>query len=113
MKYQFAIIPYPFDDFSDVKPRPVLCLTEKIGQYNHIVVAMVTTQISKATEPSDLLLFSTSAAFSETGLRQDSAIRLHRLLTIKEGSIDQIFGELPEIYRADVENRLKSLLELP
>ncbi len=112
MKYKFAIVPFPFDDLSAVKPRPVICLTDKIGSHNHIVVAFVTSQISKATETTDLKILSTDSEFYKTGLRQNSAIRLHRLFSISENMIDYVFGELPTAYQKDLENKLKDLFEL-
>ena len=113
MKNQIVIVPFPFDDFSDLKIRPVLCLSEAVGKYDHIIVAFISTQISDAHELSDLIIFSTDADFSTTGLKTDSVIRLHRLMSMPKSAVRRKLGELPEIYRADVENRLKSLLELP
>ena len=63
MKNQIVIVPFPFDGFSDLKIRPVLCLSEAVGKYDHIIVAFISTQISDAHELSDLIIFSTDADF--------------------------------------------------
>ena len=47
MKYRIVLVPFPFDDFSETKVRPAVCLTEKIGKHKHIVIAFVTSQIPK------------------------------------------------------------------
>ena len=41
MKSKIVLIPFPFDNFSEVKIRPALCLTNKVGKYDHIVVAFI------------------------------------------------------------------------
>ena len=59
MRYKIVLVPFPFDDLESVKVRPAICLTTTIGTYKHVVIAFITSQISKATEISDLPLFTT------------------------------------------------------
>ncbi len=49
MKHKIVLVPFPFDDFTGIKVRPAVCLTHKITGYNHVVIAFLTSQISKAT----------------------------------------------------------------
>ena len=35
MKYKIILVPFPFDDFSQTKVRPAICLTNKIAPYNN------------------------------------------------------------------------------
>ncbi len=42
MKHSVVLVPFPFDDFSEFKVMPAVCLTEKIGKHNHIVIAFIT-----------------------------------------------------------------------
>lgn len=82
MKNRIVLVPFPFDDLSDNKVRPALCLTDTISAYNHVVISFITSQITKATEPTDMPLIATDIDFKLTGLKVDSAIRLHRLVTV-------------------------------
>ena len=112
MKHKIVLVPFPFDDLPSVKVRPAVCLTNRISGYNHIVIAFVTSQISKATEPSDLLIKNSDSNFNVTGLKVSSAIRLHRLVTIPIKIIRRQLGDLLSDYHADLELKLKTLFGL-
>ena len=112
MKNKIVLVPFPFDDLSDNKVRPALCLTDTISAYNHVVISFITSQLSKATEPTDLPLLTTDKDFSLTGLKVDSAIRLHRLVTVPKSLIKRQLGILPSSYHAILEQKLKDLFDL-
>lgn len=112
MKWKIVLVPFPFDDLSGQKLRPALCLTDKIGIYRHIVIAFITSQVSKATENSDVQLLPMTPDFSKTGLKLASAIRLHRLITIPFVLIQRQLGELPSDNQAQVTQKLKTLFDL-
>lgn len=38
VKYKIVLVPFPFDDFSSVKVRPAVCLTNPIGKFDHIII---------------------------------------------------------------------------
>lgn len=109
LKYKIVLVPFPFDDLSGAKARPALCLTNKIGVFNHVVIAQISSQITKTNEPSDLLLLATDSNFRQTGLKVDSSVRLHRLVTIPALLIRSELGFLPSNFSADVESKLKNL----
>ena len=109
MKHKIVLVPFPFDDFTGTKVRPAICLTDRIGVYDHVVIAFFTSQIAKANESTDVLLQSSDIDFPKTGLKVSSAIRLHRLVTIPTHIIKKQLGRLPSFYRHDVEQRLKQL----
>ncbi len=44
-KGKVVLVPFPFDDLSATKVRPAVCLTNQIGQYNHIILALITSTI--------------------------------------------------------------------
>ena len=100
MKHKIVLVPFPFDDLSNTKVLPALCLTEIISGYQHIIIAFITSQIDKADEDSDIKLRSTEKNFTLTGLRIDSAIRLHRLVTIPQKIIlRQLDSKLRELFQ--------------
>ena len=78
MKYKIVLVPFPFDDFSNTKVLPAICLTDKISKYKHVVIAFITSQISNATEETDIKITN----IENTGLKTSSAIKLHRIVTI-------------------------------
>ncbi|GAB2586055.1 type II toxin-antitoxin system PemK/MazF family toxin [Spirosoma areae] len=112
MKNKIVLVPFPFDDLTGSKLRPALCLTNTIGTYNHVVVSFITSQVAKANEPSDLQLLTAHPAFKLTGLKVDSSIRFHRLITIPTYLIQRQLGVLPTAYQADLEQKLRLLFEL-
>ena len=69
MQFKIVLVPFPFDDLSGKKVRPALCLTDEISNYNHVVIAFITSQISKAGELSDIILSSADSDFKHTGLK--------------------------------------------
>ena len=91
MKHKIVLVPFPFDDFSNTKVRPAICLTDKIGKYKHVVIAFITSQISNATEETDIKISN----IENTGLKTTSAIKLHRIVTIPTNLIKRELGKLP------------------
>ena len=112
MKYDIVLVPFPFDDLSSNKLRPAVCLTRSIGSYKHVVLAFITSQVSIATEKSDIEINHTDGDFLKTGLKVSSAIRLHRLVTVDIAIISRKLGNLPSSYQYLVEQKLRDLFEL-
>jgi mRNA interferase MazF len=112
MKHKIVLVPFPFDDLTGVKVRPAVCLTEKISNYDHIVIAFITSKVNKAGENTDLLIRRTDPNFPQTGLKVDSVIRLHRLITIPVKIIKREIGVLPVNFRAALERKLRDLFGL-
>ena len=112
MKNKIVLVPFPFDDLTGTKLRPALCLTDPIGIYDHLVICFITSQVAKATESSDLPILAIDSDFKSTGLKTDSAIRLHRLVTIPLYLIHRQLGILPVTYQQLVEKKLRELFEL-
>ncbi len=106
------LVPFPFDDLTDSKVRPALCLTDAISNYDHIVISFITSQLPKANEQTDLPVLITDKDLKQTGLKVDSAIRLHRLVTIPKYLIQRQLGVLPSSYQTVLNQKLKDLFEL-
>ncbi len=56
MKFKIVLINFPFDDFTESKLRPALCLTEVISKHNQIILAAITSNLNNATEVTDLII---------------------------------------------------------
>ncbi len=110
MKNSIVLVPFPFDDFSSIKVRPALCLTNEIGIYNHIVIAFISSQISANSLQSDLKIIANENL--ETGLHVDSIIKLHKVVTIPKELIKRKLGELSDFNARIVEKKLLELFEI-
>ena len=108
MKYKIVLVPFPFDNLLQTKVRPAICLTNHIGKHNHIVIAFITSQITKATEKTDIKILN----IQNTGLKVASAIKLHRIVTISTNLIKRELGDLPLSYHKSVNNKLKQLFDI-
>ncbi|MDB9425656.1 type II toxin-antitoxin system PemK/MazF family toxin [Microcystis aeruginosa CS-564/01] len=94
MKGQIVLIQFPFDDLSSSKVRPAYCLTNKIGGYQHIIFALITSRIPENLLRTDIILSSESPDFMISGLRQSSAIRLDHLVTLRSSLIQRQLASL-------------------
>ena len=111
-KGKIILVPFPFDDFSETKVRPAICLTDEIGFYNHIIIAFISSQILHSLEDSDLLIEMKNKDFKSTGLSVNSVVKLHRLVTISKSLIKRQLGVLPPNHQKEIEYKLKTMFEL-
>ncbi len=109
VKGKIVLVAFPFDDFSEEKIRPVLCLTEYIGPHKHILVAFITSKVKEEILDTDILINKDDKGFKETGLSISSKIQLHRIMTISSSAIKRELGNIDEDMRAKVSSKLKSL----
>ena len=111
-RYKVVLIPFPFDDLSSSKVRPVVCLTDPIGPHRHVVLAFITSSVPTAPLATDLILGSDDADFSATGLRVSSTLQLHRLMTATTTIIRRELGSLSPRMQSQVNDRLRTLFDL-
>lgn len=111
-KYRVFLARFPFDDATNDKTRPALCLTEPVGPDFHVVVAFITSQIADDIEPCDLIFDPSQPEAQEMGLKLRSVLRLHRLFTTDASLLDRRLGQLPITLQSEVENRLRGLFGL-
>jgi len=111
VKGKIVLVSFPFDDFSKEKIRPVLCLTEYIGPHKHVLVAFITSKVKEEKLDTDILIRKVDEGFKKTGLRVNSKIQLHRLMTISHAAIKKELGLVDNDVQVKVKNILHSLLE--
>ena len=111
-KHKIILVPFPFDDFSELKVRPAVCLTNSIGKHKHVVIAFITSKAPTELEKTDIVLDQDHARFMQTGLKVSSTIRLHRLVTIGSLFIQRELGRLPEDVKSLVDQKMKQLFNL-
>lgn len=111
-KYKIVLVPFPFDDLSSNKVRPAVCLTEPIGQYQHVVLAFITSKVTEEPLETDILITSDDEDFGISGLRVSSTLRLHRMMTATINIIQRELGQLAETKQEIVNSKLKALFNL-
>ena len=110
-KNKVVLVPFPFDDFSTIKVRPAVCLTNTIGKYNHIVIAFISSRIPIEPLETDIIIKKKDRCFEKTGLTVDSVIRIHKMVTIPKELIERELGQLDEYLQTEVDKRIKKLFK--
>ncbi len=112
MKGKIVLIQFPFDDLSSSKVRPAYCLTHKIGAYQHIILALITSRIPENCLQTDIILRPENPDFVMSGLRKSSAIRLDHLVTLRASLIQRELGSLSLSTQALIVEILEGILRL-
>ncbi|MDT3740524.1 MAG: type II toxin-antitoxin system PemK/MazF family toxin [Candidatus Kapabacteria bacterium] len=110
LKNSIVLVPFPFDDFSDTKVRPALCLTSEIGWYENIIISFISSKLSDENLDSDFVLLKNSIFWEGTGLISDSVIRLHKLVTVPKRIIKRKLGSINNDLEIIIKDKLYKLL---
>ena len=111
IKYKIVLVPFPFDDLSDSKVRPAICLTDSIGMFNHVIIAFISSKIPDILLSTDLIISKSENGFAQTGLSVDSVIRLHKMVTIPATLIKRELGSVDESMILKLRSRIKELFD--
>jgi len=111
IKNKVVLVPFPFDNFSTIKVRPAVCLTNAIGKYNHIVIAFISSKIPVEPLEIDIIIEKKNRSFGKTGLTVDSVIRIHKVVTIPEKLIKRELGQLDENLQKEIDKRIEKLFK--
>ena len=112
IKHSIVLVPFPFDNFTESKVRPAICLTSEIGNYQHIIIAFITSKIPDDLLESDVIITKTSINSLGTGLAVDSVIRLHKIVTIPKSLIKRKLGTINQSVQNELNGKLMKLFEL-
>jgi len=90
---------FPDSNLQTGKKRPVLIVQADNLQTNlpQIIVAMITSNLSRKGHPSRVLVEISTLAGKKSGLLSDSIIATDNLATLHEKFIDKKLGSLPNI----------------
>ncbi len=108
-KGKIVLIPFPFDDLSAVKVRPVVCLTNPISKHAHVIVAFITSRVLNEPLNTDIIIQPNDPDFAITGLHIASTIQLHRLTTINCSLIQRELGKTSDNLESMIINKLMTL----
>lgn len=90
---------FPDSNLQTAKKRPILIVQADNLQTNlpQTIVAMITSNLSRKTHPSRVLIEISTPAGKQSGLISDSVIALDNLATLHEKFIDKKLGSLPNM----------------
>ena len=108
MRFKIVLVPFPFDDFTRVKVRPAMCLTEKNTVHEHIIVAFITSQKPTENLTSDIELL----ADASNGLKVNSYLRLHKITTLPYSLITNELGEITAEKQVQIISELRVLFKI-
>ena len=90
---------FPDSNLQTAKKRPVLIVQADDLQTNlpQIIVAMITSNLSRKAHPSRVLVELSTPDGKQSGLVSDSLIAADNLATLHEKFIDKKLGSLPNM----------------
>jgi len=111
-----VLVLFPFTDASGSKKRPALVVQcdRNNRRVQNVILALITSNTARAsTEPTQLLIEIATPDGKQAGLLHDSAIKCEHLMTMHERLIDRVIGPLPPGMMQQVDQCLRSALDLP
>lgn len=106
-----VLVLFPHSDLRTAKTRPSLVVQADNLQTGlpQIIVAMITSNLSRADHPSRVFISLVTPEGQSSGLLTDSVIMTDNLATISEAAIDRVIGAWP---LRDVDTALRHTLGL-
>jgi mRNA interferase MazF len=97
------------------KKRPAVVVQSDV--YNTalrtLVVAEVTSNLTRAGDPACLLIDVAPPEGKATGLLTDSVVSCLLMATVKADNVERVIGSLSDALKQKLNNCLKAALELP
>jgi mRNA interferase MazF len=104
-----VLVPFPFSDLTLSKKRPcvVLSKSDPKGLPAHLILAMITSNLSGLDFPNDIKVKDLETA----GLPKPSIIRLDKMVTVDSNIVIRTLGDLAEKDRVALKKKLKIIFE--
>jgi mRNA interferase MazF len=98
---------FPDSNLVSAKRRPALVVqADNLNTgLSQTLLAMITSNLNRASHPSRITILLNSVEGKASGLRLDSVIMTDNIVTVLEIEIDSILGSLPDMQ--DVDKALK------
>ena len=103
---------FPFGGTAGHKIRPVLLLSGPLGTVPEVLTAYISSVLPANPLVSDIVADPAAREFAATGLKVRSVIRLHKLATLHRVDFIRRLGWLEPATRADVDAKLRQMLNL-
>jgi mRNA interferase MazF len=110
-----VLLDYPYTDGSGSKVRPVLIVQDDRDnqRLTNTIVALITKNVSRAHEPTQLLIDITTPDGQRSGLNQSSAVACGNLFTVAQTKVRRVIGTLSASAMAQIDTCLRAALDLP
>lgn len=97
------------------KKRPAVIVQANVYNQSqrHVIVAEITSNLTLAADPANLLIEIATPDGQATGVVQDSIVTCLQLATISEDRLDRVIGKLSSALLLHLEDCLKAALGLP
>ncbi len=105
---------YPFASGSGGKRRPGLVVQNDADnlRMGATILAQITTNLSRAGEPTHLLIKASTIEGQHSGLLHDSLVACNNLATVEVTRIHKVIGRLPSTTMRKLDDCLKAALGL-
>lgn len=110
-----VLIDAPFVTRPGGKVRPMLVVQNDGNnrRMQNTIVAMITTNIGRAVEPTQVVVDVATAEGRASGLLANSVVSTENLLTVRQSHVKRTIGRLSDELMRQVDDALKSSLNLP
>jgi mRNA interferase MazF len=107
-----ALLPFPNSDLRTAKLRPALVVQadELNTGLEQVVIAMISSNLSRAAHPSRVLIKTNTQKGKESGLLFNSVVMTDNLATVSLSKITRVIGELKEMN--EIDDALRHTLKL-
>jgi mRNA interferase MazF len=110
-----VLLDYPYAVGSGSKVRPVLIVqNDRDNQrLTNTIVALITKNVSRVHEPTQLLIDISAAEGRQSGLNQSSAVTCCNLFTVAKTKVCREIGRLSPTTMTQIDACLKAAFALP
>jgi mRNA interferase MazF len=110
-----VLLQAPFTSGAGAKTRPMLVVQNDMNNARmaNTILVFITTNLSRATEPTQVLVDVQTPEGRMSGLKQTSVVSCENLLTVVQSDILRTIGHLPDRLMRQVDAALKVSLALP
>ena len=105
---------YPFASGAGGKRRPALVVQNDADNVRMAatISAQITTNLSRAGEPTHLLIETSATEGQSSGLLHDSLVSCNNLITVEVTRVHKVIGRLPATTMQKIDVCLKAALGL-
>lgn len=94
-----VLVLFPNSDLRTAKTRPALVIQADNLQTGlpQVVIAMITSNMSRASHPSRVTILRASSLGKQAGLLSDSVVVTDNIATVTEAAIGKVIGTIPMV----------------
>ena len=111
-KGTIVLTPFPFTDLSTVKKRPAVIVSSSEKTGDDVVVAFISSRITKPVKETDYVLETNHPDFGDTGLKKCSTFKIDKPVTIEKRIIVGEIGRVSNSILQELDKRLRLVFGL-